>query len=224
MPWYAVLIWIFLIGGVIYFFIRQKRDEKKYEGVDMPVDYDWYEKSQALYPEDEGYHAYYFCYDDKKVNPGHRLVDHHHQVIYEAKIIIDRVVKDDEVDFINHINGLTSHHQIESSNGETMDFDGKDIWEYFEELGFTHRFKRDHGLTYTVDMLEKKPGDEEPQVVARLYSSNGGKNYFEEKGDFVPRFGFNGSLIVQCQHKYLDAAFLLAIAVTRTEASIEDFD
>lgn len=219
MPWYAILIWIFLLGGAAFAFIKPKIDAKKYGDVSMEVDKDWYEKSQALYPQDEAYHAYYFCYDKKKINPGHILMDQNRELVYEAKVLFDNPAKSlSEVDFVNHINGLTSHHHISMSGCEWFYIDDEPILEYLENLGFTYKFELDHGLAYTVDLLEKG------ETVARIYSSNNGKNYFEEKGDIVPRFGSNGLFIIQCQHKYLDAAFLFTVAFTRVDDASEQFD
>ena len=224
MPPMAIICWAILLGGVALAFVQKFRGKRKYAGQDMSVDTEWYEKSQAQYADDPTLRAYFF-HPDKNFSQGHRMEDRNHQPVYEAKVLYNNVTAPDETDFINYILGYTHHHKVghtvssEAGNVTTashFSFDGVNIWDYLADKGYAMQFHI-HGLAYSASVTK----DGAP--VGTIYSSNNGKNFFNADGPIVPKMGGKGICVVECALKDIDAMFLYAMALARTDLSIEQF-
>ena len=227
MPWYAILIWAFLIGIVLFMLFKQHQGKKAYAGKDMSVDKSWFETSRTMYPEDDTVYQYYMHPDKNITNQGHIVVDRSDRPIYEEKVLYASVTEPYEVDLVNHVLNYTHHHKIghtstisvgfgkEDRHGSfdinsSFDFDGTPIWDYIREKGYGYSFHL-HGLAYTVTLTQ---GGAE---VGILYSSNQGKNYYKAEGPIQPKLGMTGCYVLECRNRDLDAMILLALAFTRTE-------
>ena len=227
MPWYAMLIWAFLLGIVAFIFIKQQMGKRAYKDKDMSVDFEWFEKSRSMYPKDDTVCQYYMHPDKNFSNQGHVVVDRDDRVIYEEKVLYATVIDDYEVDFVNHLLGYTHHHKIGHATtcsagigGEdgglgfnlssSFDFDGVPIWEYIQQKGYHYAFHL-HGLAYTVSLYR---GEDH---VGTIYSSNNGKNYYKANGTIQPKMGTAGYYVLEGCNEDLDALVLLSIAFIRTE-------
>lgn len=231
MPLPAIIIWVLLLGFVGLLFFKKFQGKKKYEGKILDVDPDWLNKSLSKYKEETPLlHQYYFHHDKDFFAQGHILEDRDHNIVYEADFLYNNVVGEDEVDFINHLIDYKHHHKIghtkSSSVGvnnisttvrSSFSFDGKDVYEYLESLGYSYRFNI-LGLAYQIDIYKDE------QKVITLYSSNNGKNLYESDGPIVAKMGGNGLLIIETTLSHLDIAFLYAIVFARTELSSENLN
>jgi len=225
MPLLGKILWAILLGLVVFVFVMKFIGKRQYKGEILPFDPEWYEKSQQMYPEANKKRAYYFHYDKNFFSSGHVMEDRNNKIIYEAKFLYNNVTSPDEVDFVNHIINYTHHHKVghtkTSSVGgghssvivdSTFSFDGVDVFKYLEEKGYDYKFNI-HGLAYTIDIMK------DGQYVAKLYSSNNGKNYFNADGPIEAKIGGNGLLVVETDYANMDAAFIYAIVFARTELS-----
>ena len=227
MPWYAILLWVFLLGTVAFIFIKQQQGKKAYKDKDMSVDEGWFEKSQALYPEDETVYQYYMHPDKNFSNQGHVVVDRSDRTIYEEKVLYATVAQAYEEDFVNHLLNYTHHHKLGHASSisvgfgqqerhgsftvqSSFPFDGTDVWEYIRSKGYGYEFHL-HGLAYTIDLYK------DGMLAGTLYSSNNGKNYYNADGPIKPKMGGAGYYVLECRNRDLDAMVLLALAFTKTD-------
>ena len=219
----GILLWVLLIGIVVFFFVLQRRGKKQYADRDLSVDENWLENSLARYPADDTVYQYYLHPDTNYTHQGHILEDRSGAVIYEEQVLYNSVTAPNEEDFVNHLIGYTHHHKLGhtttvSAGGEnvrfnvdsTFRFDGVSIWEYLRELGCECRIQL-HGLAYSVEVTR------DGTWIGSLYSSNQGKNYYDAVGPIVPRLGSAGCLVVECRNCDLDYMMLAALAYVKTE-------
>ena len=218
----GTVIWVLLLGFLAFLCIKTLLGKQKYKNMDDSVDPDWIEKSLELYPEDFETHQYYFTYDHHMAQ-GYQLQNRNKEVVYECKLWYLNVAGIDDVDFINHINGYTSHHKVghvqDRMNGEivlrsSFSFDGEDVLSYVASRGYTHRLEID-GLAFTIYLYK------DDVHVATLYSSNNGKNFFDADGPIVPQ-PTRSCFVIETMHKYLDEVILYTMFFARCKFGAEE--
>ena len=226
-------LWGVLIIIALFFIISQIKGKKKTAGKDLTIDKDWLKKSAELYPKDDTVRRYYMHLDKNLTAQGHIIEDQNHNVIYEEKILYATATAPYEVDYINHIIDYTHHHRMghpvtltAGFGGEnsgfnvniksTFDFDGVDIWQYLKQNGYGFN-PSIAGAGYTVSVSLNG------ESIGKLYSSNQGKNFFNETGKITPKLGLPGCYVLECCNKDIDGLILVAIAFARTEISLENF-
>ena len=223
----GIVCWAFLIAVVVFFVVRQKMGEKKYKDADLSVDENWYEKSKAMYKEDDTVYQYYMHPDQNYDHQGHVVVNRDDQVIYEEKMLYASVTKEYEIDLVNHVLNYTHHHKMghpvsldlgSEDRGyytltSTYDFDGVSIWDQIRDMGYSYDFKLDlPGFKVKVSYHGEQVGT--------IYTSNQGKNFYHANGSIQSQLGGKGYLILEGKNKDLDALVLLALAISRTEFSL----
>ena len=218
----GIFIWVFLLGFLAVLGIMTIIGKQKYKDKDDSVDPDWVNKSIALYPETDVAHRYYFT-NDKNFAQGYQLLDLNKNVVYECKLWYLNIAGTDDVDFINHINGYTSHHKIghvkEKTNGDivlrsSFTFDGEDVIGYVSARGYSHKLVFE-GIAFKVYIYKND------QLVATLYSSNNGENFFGIDGPIVAEPTRN-SFVIETSYKYLDEVIPYTMFFSRCKYGAEE--
>jgi len=219
-PVAPVLLAAVFIGFFVFIVIYSMKSKAKCRGEIREIDPDWFAKSQALYPEDDSVHRYFFTYDRNFSCQGHILVDREKQPVYEAHFMNNNVLGADEADFENHIIGCTHHHQIGHAGAgmggllsSSFSFDGENIWTYLADRGFSHAVRPQEHLAYTIDILQGA------ETIGTVYSSNG-KNFFGAGEDIEAKPGTRGVYVLSCRNRDLDILFLYTMAFARTDGHL----
>ena len=226
----GVLLWGFLIAVAAAFVVMQILGKRKYKDHDMSVDPEWLSKSKAKYAEDNTVKQYYMHIDKNYTHQGHVVEDRSHNVVFEEKVLYATANEPFEVDFVNHINSFTSHHQIGhpvSWNIGTEErgyigissyfkFDGVNVWKYIKNNGYGFRPGLKN-LGYTVEVTKGNT------VIGKIYSSGSGKTFFNGDTDIKATLGVPGNYVLECPDNEFDMVFLIALAFARTETGFEKF-
>ena len=169
----------------------------------------------------------YFLTDTGTAKVGHRMEDVNKKVLYEAKVTKFSLVGATGMDFIDHVKGTTTPHQvgheietdyhsilIDSHSG--FRFDGEDIWKHLKRNGVVIQSSFMSGKPLWPQYRVLRDGEE----IAVLQSS--GVHVHEEDaagdGKLAKMIPARGYFRIQTREKNLDLLFVVAMAFARTSA------
>ena len=169
----------------------------------------------------------YFLTDTGTAKVGHRMEDVNKKVLYEAKVTKFSLVGATGMDFIDHVKGTTTPHQVGHEietdynsilidNHSGFRFDGEDIWKHLKR----------NGVVIQSSFMSGKPRWPQYRVlrdseeIAVLQSSGVHVHEEDAAGDgklakMVPARGY---FRIQTREKNLDLLFVVAMAFARTSA------
>ena len=169
----------------------------------------------------------YFLTDTGTAKVGHRMEDVNKKVLYEAKVTKFSLVGATGMDFIDHVKGTTTPHQVGHEietdyhsilidNHSGFRFDGEDIWKHLKRNGVVIHSSFMSGKPLWPQYRVLRDGEE----IAVLQSSGVHVHEEDAAGDgklakMVPARGY---FRIQTREKNLDLLFVVAMAFARTNA------
>ena len=169
----------------------------------------------------------YFLTDTGTAKVGHRMEDVNKKVLYEAKVTKFSLVGATGMDFIDHVKGTTTPHQVGHEieadyhsilidNHSGFKFDGEDIWKHLKRNGVVIQSSFMSGKPLWPQYRVLRDGEE----IAVLQSSGVHVHEEDAAGDgklakMVPARGY---FRIQTREKNLDLLFVVAMAFARTSA------
>ena len=169
----------------------------------------------------------YFLTDTGTAKVGHRMEDVNKKVLYEAKVTKFSLVGATGMDFIDHVKGTTTPHQVGHEietdyhsilidNHSGFKFDGEDIWKHLKRNGVVIESSFMSGKPLWPQYRVLRDGEE----IAVLQSSGVHVHEEDAAGDgklakMVPARGY---FRIQTREKNLDLLFVVAMAFARTSA------
>ena len=169
----------------------------------------------------------YFLTDTGTAKVGHRMEDVNKKVLYEAKVTKFSLVGATGMDFIDHVKGTTTPHQVGHEietdyhsilidNHSGFRFDGEDIWKHLKRNGVVIQSSFMSGKPLSPQYRVLRDGEE----IAVLQSSGVHVHEEDAAGDgklakMVPARGY---FRIQTREKNLDLLFVVAMAFARTSA------
>ena len=169
----------------------------------------------------------YFLTDTGTAKVGHRMEDVNKKVLYEAKVTKFSLVGATGMDFIDHVKGTTTPHQVGHEietdyhsilidNHSGFRFDGEDIWKHLRRNGVVIESSFMSGKPLWPQYRVLRDGEE----IAVLQSSGVHVHEEDAAGDgklakMVPARGY---FRIQTREKNLDLLFVVAMAFARTSA------
>ena len=169
----------------------------------------------------------YFLTDTGTAKVGHRMEDANKKVLYEAKVTKFSLVGATGMDFIDHVKGTitphqvgheieTDYHSILIDNHSGFRFDGEDIWKHLKRNGVVIHSSFMSGKPLWPQYRVLRDGEE----IAVLQSSGVHVHEEDAAGDgklakMVPARGY---FRIQTREKNLDLLFVVAMAFARTSA------
>ena len=169
----------------------------------------------------------YFLTDTGTAKVGHRMEDVNKKVLYEAKVTKFSLVGATGMDFIDHVKGTTTPHQVGHEietdyhsilidNHSGFKFDGEDIWKHLKRNGVVIESSFMSGKPLWPQYRVLRDGEE----IALLQSSGVHVHEEDAAGDgklakMVPARGY---FRIQTREKNLDLLFVVAMAFARTSA------
>ena len=169
----------------------------------------------------------YFLTDTGTAKVGHRMEDVNKKVLYEAKVTKFSLVGATGMDFIDHVKGTTTPHQVGHEietdyhsilidNHSGFRFDGEDIWKHLKRNGVVIQSSFMSGKPLWPQYRVLRDGEE----IAVLQSSGVHVHEEDAAGDgklakMVPARGY---FRIQTREKNLDLLFVVAMAFARTNA------
>ncbi len=169
----------------------------------------------------------YFLTDTGTAKVGHRMEDVNKKVLYEAKVTKFSLVGATGMDFIDHVKGTTTPHQVGHEietdyhsilidNHSGFRFDGEDIWKHLKRNGVVIHSSFMSGKPLWPQYRVLRDGEE----IAVLQSSGVHVHEEDAAGDgklakMVPARGY---FRIQTREKNLDLLFVVAMAFARTSA------
>ena len=169
----------------------------------------------------------YFLTDTGTAKVGHRMEDVNKKVLYEAKVTKFSLVGATGMDFIDHVKGTTTPHQVGHEietdyhsilidNHSGFRFDGEDIWKHLKRNGVVIHSSSMSGKPLWPQYRVLRDGEE----IAVLQSSGVHVHEEDAAGDgklakMVPARGY---FRIQTREKNLDLLFVVAMAFARTSA------
>ena len=169
----------------------------------------------------------YFLTDTGTAKVGHRMEDADRKVLYEAKVTKFSLVGATGMDFIDHVKGTTTPHQVGHEietdyhsilidNHSGFRFDGEDIWKHLRRNGVVIESSFMSGKPLWPQYRVLRDGEE----IAVLQSSGVHVHEEDAAGDgklakMVPARGY---FRIQTREKNLDLLFVVAMAFARTSA------
>ena len=169
----------------------------------------------------------YFLTDTGTAKVGHRMEDVNKKVLYEAKVTKFSLVGATGMDFIDHVKGTTTPHQVGHEietdyhsilidNHSGFRFDGEDIWKHLKRNGVVIQSSFMSGKPLWPQYRVLRDGEE----IAVLQSSGVHVHEEDAAGDgklakMVPARGY---FRIQTREKNLDLLFVAAMAFARTSA------
>ena len=169
----------------------------------------------------------YFLTDTGTAKVGHRMEDVNKKVLYEAKVTKFSLVGATGMDFIDHVKGTTTPHQVGHEietdyhsilidNHSGFRFDGEDIWKHLKRNGVVIQSSFMSGKPLWPQYRVLRDGEE----IAVLQSS--GVHVHEEdaagNGKLAKMVPARGYFRIQTREKNLDLLFVVAMAFARTSA------
>ena len=169
----------------------------------------------------------YFLTDTGTAKVGHRMEDADRKVLYEAKVTKFSLVGATGMDFIDHVKGTTTPHQVGHEietdyhsilidNHSGFRFDGEDIWKHLKRNGVVIQSSFMSGKPLWPQYRVLRDGEE----IAVLQSS--GVHVHEEDaagdGKLAKMIPARGYFRIQTREKNLDLLFVVAMAFARTSA------
>jgi len=169
----------------------------------------------------------YFLTDTGTAKVGHRMEDVNKKVLYEAKVTKFSLVGATGMDFIDHVKGTTTPHQVGHEietdyhsilidNHSGFRFDGEDIWKHLKRNGVVIQSSFMSGKPLWPQYRVLRDGEE----IAVLQSS--GVHVHEEDaagdGKLAKMIPARGYFRIQTREKDLDLLFVVAMAFARTSA------
>ena len=169
----------------------------------------------------------YFLTDTGTAKVGHRVEDADRKVLYEAKVTKFSLVGATGMDFIDHVKGTTTSHQVGHEietdyhsilidNHSGFRFDGEDIWKHLKRNGVVIESSFMSGKPLWPQYRVLRDGEE----IALLQSS--GVHVHEEDaerdGKLAKMIPARGYFRIQTREKDLDLLFVIAMAFARTSA------
>ena len=169
----------------------------------------------------------YFLTDTGTAKVGHRMEDVNKKVLYEAKVTKFSLVGATGMDFIDHVKGTTTPHQVGHEietdyhsilidNHSGFRFDGEDIWKHLKRNGVVIESGFMQGKPLWPQYRVLRDGEE----IALLQSS--GVHVHEEDaardGKLANMIPARGYFRIQTREKNLDLLFVVAMAFARTSA------
>ena len=169
----------------------------------------------------------YFLTDTGTAKVGHRMEDANRKVLYEAKVTKFSLVGATGMDFIDHVKGTTTPHQVGHEietdyhsilidNHSGFKFDGEDIWKHLKRNGVVIQSSFMSGKPLWPQYRVLRDGEE----IAVLQSS--GVHVHEEDaagdGKLAKMIPARGYFRIQTREKNLDLLFVVAMAFARTSA------
>ena len=169
----------------------------------------------------------FFLTDTGTAKVGHRMEDANKKVLYEAKVTKFSLVGATGMDFIDHVKGTTTPHQVGHEietdyhsilidNHSGFRFDGEDIWKHLKRNGVVIQSSFMSGKPLWPQYRVLRDGEE----IAVLQSSGVHVHEEDAAGDgklakMVPARGY---FRIQTREKNLDLLFVVAMAFARTSA------
>ena len=169
----------------------------------------------------------YFLTDTGTAKVGHRMEDVNKKVLYEAKVTKFSLVGATGMDFIDHVKGTTTPHQVGHEietdyhsilidNHSGFKLDGEDIWKHLRRNGVVIESSFMSGKPLWPQYRVLRDGEE----IAVLQSSGVHVHEEDAAGDgklakMVPARGY---FRIQTREKNLDLLFVVAMAFARTSA------
>ncbi len=169
----------------------------------------------------------YFLTDTGTAKVGHRMEDVNKKVLYEAKVTKFSLVGATGMDFIDHVKGTTTPHQVGHEietdyhsilidNHSGFRFDGEDIWKHLKRNGVVIESSFMSGKPLWPQYRVLRDGEE----IAVLQSSDVHVHEEDAAGDgklakIIPARGY---FRIQTREKNLDLLFVVAMAFARTSA------
>ena len=169
----------------------------------------------------------YFLTDTGTAKVGHRMEDVNKKVLYEAKVTKFSLVGATGMDFIDHVKGTTTPHQVGHEietdyhsilidNHSGFKFDGEDIGKHLKRNGVVIESGFMSGKPLWPQYRVLRDGEE----IALLQSS--GVHVHEEDaardGKLAKMVPARGYFRIQTREKNLDLLFVVAMAFARTSA------
>ena len=169
----------------------------------------------------------YFLTDTGTAKVGHRIEDTSRKVLYEAKVTKFSLIGATGMDFIDHVKGTTTPHQVGHEintdynsilidNHSGFKFDGEDIWKHLRRNGVVIESSFMSGKPLWPQYRVLRDGEE----IALLQSS--GVHVHEEDaerdGKLAKMIPARGYFRIQTREKDLDLLFVVAMAFARTSA------
>ena len=169
----------------------------------------------------------YFLTDTGTAKVGHRMEDVNKKVLYEAKVTKFSLVGATGMDFIDHVKGTTTPHQVGHEietdyhsilidNHSGFKFDGEDIWKHLKRNGVVIESSFMSGKPLWPQYRVLRDGEE----IAVLQSS--GVHVHEEDaagdGKLAKMIPARGYFRIQTREKNLDLLFVVAMVFARTSA------
>jgi len=169
----------------------------------------------------------YFLTDTGTAKVGHWMEDADRKVLYEAKVTKFSLVGATGMDFIDHVKGTTTPHQVGHEietdyhsilidNHSGFKLDGEDIWKHLRRNGVVIESSFMSGKPLWPQYRVLRDGEE----IAVLQSSGVHVHEEDAAGDgklakMVPARGY---FRIQTREKNLDLLFVVAMAFARTSA------
>ena len=169
----------------------------------------------------------YFLTDTGTAKVGHRMEDADRKVLYEAKVTKFSLVGATGMDFIDHVKGTTTPHQVGHEietdyhsilidNHSGFRFDGEDIWKHLKRNGVVIQSSFMSGKPLWPQYRVLRDGEE----IAVLQSS--GVHVHEEDaagdGKLAKMIPARGYFRIQTREKNPGVLFVVAMAFARTSA------
>ena len=172
----------------------------------------------------------YFLTDTGTAKVGHRIEDTSRKVLYEAKVTKFSLIGATGMDFIDHVKGTTTPHQVGHEintdynsilidNHSGFKFDGEDIWKHLKQNGVVIESSFMSGKPLWPQYRVLRDGEE----IALLQSS--GVHVHEEDaardGKLAQMIPARGYFRIQTREKNLDLLFTVLVAMARSGATDE---
>jgi len=174
----------------------------------------------STFPPKEQGELYYFHFD-KNFNQGHVMENRNRQVVYEGTNKSFTLLRDYEMDFVNHISLHTETHRIGHSGSAGtrraryslgFNYDGQNIWQYLSGRGVEMNVSFDRGMTgMTYDIALGG-------VPFARFETSGSNLYGEEKQGFakIGNLSAPGLFRIYSYSNDIDLLFLIGVAITRS--------
>ena len=167
--------------------------------------------------------TYYFHPDKNVLRQGFLMEDANKNIVYEGKMIKKPIIGTGIAEFVNHVSGETTEHKVgqvsvitkETSFGfigvfdrkASFKFDGENIWEYINNAGLEIAVG-EGGSMFTASYNIFEQGN----LIATLTMTSPGGGPAVLPGAYFE---------VSVEDENLDAAFLTAFAIAKTEQGMQ---
>ena len=183
-------------------------------------------------PSDQGEEReLYFLTDLGTMKFGHRIEDADRRVLYEAKVTKYAALKDIEMEFIDHVHGISETHfvghEVNTEYGSmladshsTFDYDGEDIWAHLRRNGVSVESSFKPGKILAPQYRIFRNGEE----IAFAESCNANVHEEDEaaKSKLASAFASRYFFRIWTREKNVELIFITLMAFARSSANDDE--